>query len=402
MNAVSMALCAGFLGLGVVLGYSLAPELRGDGSPDFASALGEEDLLLRSGMFSDSLVGMNSENLEDFLGKLHEGRVGITDQELRIFMLAWARFDAPGAFAWAESQSSDWNARLQQAATYAWGFSDPQAARVALENSPNGGTRRSPLSSQLMAGWRASGDVAGITAHLISMPNSRERETMTTGLLAQIGKEGTDAVIAWTNAIPEDAEGGFKRVAFNRAAGVVARADPERAARWYEANRGKDFTKKSLGVIARRGIDHHDPDALFVWLAGLPPLPGEDFDAEQVHAIAQAMKWWLRRDPGAAQEWVNGLPEVPRVYDPALGSISQFHLKKSPQSAVEWAMRIQDQTLRSEALVKAASRWRRRNSEAAEEWLAVAEISEEDRARITAPRPGQGGGRSRPGRPRQQ
>jgi hypothetical protein len=400
MNSVSMALCAGFLGLGVIIGYGLAPELSQGNAPDFATALGEENLLLRSGMFSASLEGMNSDNVDEFVVKLQNGRVGVTDQELRVFMLAWARFDAPGAFAWAKEQNSDWSSRLSQAATYAWGFADPQAALVALADSPEGGTKRAPMSGHLMAGWRASGDVPGITTYLMAMPNSRERETMTSTLLAEIGKKGPDAVIAWTDAIPEDAEGGFKRIAFNRASGVVARADPELAARWYEANRDKEFTEKSLPVIARRSIDHHDPAALFVWLAELPPLPGEEFDSERFHAIAQAMKWWLRRDPEAAQAWVNSFSEIPAVYDPALASLSQFYLKKNPDIAVRWAISIQDETLRSEALVKGVSRWRRRDSQAAEEWLAVAEISESDRARIVAKSPSSGGGRPRAGRPR--
>jgi hypothetical protein len=400
MNSVSVALCAGFLALGVAIGYGLGPGVSGNDSPVFVSALNEQNLLIRAGMLSASLEGMNQENVEDFLAELQEGRVGVTDQELRMFMLAWMRFDAPAAFAWAQAQNSDWSSRLQQAATYAWGFTDPQAALVAVGNSPDQGTKRAPRSGHLMAGWRANGDIPGITAYLMAMPNSRERETMTTGLLAEIGKQGTDAVIAWTDAIPEDAEGGFKRVAFNRAAGVVAHADFDAAARWYEANRGKAFAEKALAVIARRSIDHHDPNALVVWLGGLPPLPGQEFDPEQVHAIAQAMKWWLRRDPDTAQAWVNGFPEVPRVYDPAIASLSQFYLKKNPGVAVEWAMRIQDEVLRSEALVKGASRWRRRDAEAAEAWLAAAEISEADRARISAKKPGRGGGRPRAGRPR--
>ncbi len=402
MDAVRVALCAGFLGIGIAIGYGLGPkfEAAGGRSPSLAAALEEEDLLLRAGMLASSLKGLNSGTIDDSLAELHEGRVGVTDQELRMFMLAWARFDAPGAFAWAKAQDSDWSSRLLKAATYAWGFADPHAAQAALGDLPTEGSKRSPLSGQLMAGWRASGDIEGITGYLIAMPNSRERETMTTGLLAQIGKQGIDAVIAWSDAIPEDANAGFKRVAFNRAAGVVAHADPDRAARWYEANRGKKFTEKSLAVIARRSIDHHDPDALFAWIGGLPPLADQEFDSEQVHAIAQAMKWWLRRDPDAAQEWINAFDEVPQVYDPALASLSQFHLKKTPEFAVYWAARIQDETLRSESLVKAASRWRRRDAEAAEEWLAVAEISDEDRARITSAASTRSGGRSRPGRPR--
>lgn len=400
MNAGSAALCVVSLALGVALGAWLAPGsgLGPQGAQDLASALEEENLLLRSGQLAASLEGLAPDTLNDYLAVLHDRRVGVSDEELRVVMLAWARFDAPGAFAWSMAQDSDWSGRLQKAAIYAWAYSDPQAASAALANLPQRGTEKSPLRVELMAGWRVNGDVEGLTAELIAMAPGRDRENMTTALLAQVGKQGSDAVIAWADAIALDAEGGYKRVAFNRASGVVARADPEKAARWYEAHRGQEYAEKSLSVIARRSIDHHDPEVLFAWLGALPPLPGNEMDPEQTHAIAQAMKWWLRRDPEAAQAWVNSFEQVPAVYDPALASIAQFHLRKDLPFAVQWATRIQDETLRSEYVVKAARRWYRRKPDAAGEWLATAEISEEERAQITAPSALQGGRRA--GRPR--
>ena len=400
MNAASVALCVVSLGLGLALGYGLAPDSGGTSqdSADLTEALAEENLLLRTGMLVTSLEGLNPESLEDYLAALHERRVGVSNEELRVVMLAWARFDAPGAFEWAMAQDSDWSARLQKAAAYAWGFVDPHAASAALASLPESGAKKSPLKVELMAGWRVNGDVAGMTAELIAMPLGRDRENMTTALLAQVGKKGPEAVIAWADAIPVDANAGYKRVAFNRAAGVVAKADPEQAARWYETHRGNDYTEEALGVIARRSIDHHDPEVLFAWLGAMPPLPGNAYDSEQAHALAQAMKWWLRRDPKAAQAWANGFEEIPAIYDPALASLVQFHLKQNLPFAVEWAMRIQNEKLRSESLVKAARRWYRRKPEEAGEWLATAEISDEDRARIVAPSAKRGGRRG--GRPR--
>ncbi|HIF96981.1 MAG TPA: hypothetical protein EYQ54_08145 [Myxococcales bacterium] len=402
MNRASAALGVIALGLGIALGVLMAgPGGFGQGTPtpSLEAALLEENLLIRSQMLGRFLDTLGPTNLEEALEGLHANRVGVTDQELRVFMLAWGRFDAPGAFQWAQAQDSDWSGRLKNAALYGWGFRDPHAAVAELETlPPSGGRQGSPLLTELMSGWRVNGDVDGLTAHLIAMPSVRQRETMTSHLLAQIGKAGPEAVIAWANAIPENAPRGFKRIAFNRGVSTVAKVDPRLGARWFEENREKDFSEGSLGVIARRWIDHHQPADFFVWLGGLPPLPDQSVDAELSGATGQAMKWWLRRDSDAALGWLNSQDSIPPEYDPAVASLAQFLLKKTPDLAVYWADRIQDPELRSSTLIKSLGRWRRRDPAAADEWIATAELT--DAVREQALKTGTGRPKSRPQRPR--
>ncbi|MCS5636876.1 MAG: hypothetical protein NZ990_10185 [Myxococcota bacterium] len=387
MNARSGAACILAFAAGIAIGYAVARETgAGKSAPvRVAAALQEQDLLARTGMLAAALEDLEPGNLEDALAALSDHRVGVTDQELRVFMLGWARFDAAGAFEWAAARGGAWGRRLQEAAAYAWGFTNPQAALEVLETVPTEQRRRregSPLMSALMDGWRVNGDLPGITAQLISMPPSRQRESLTTAVLAEIKKQGLDPAIAWVDAIPLDAAGGYKRLAFNRAAGVVAHADVERAAQWYLAHQGQPYTEKSLPVIARRWIDHHEPSTLFPWLAQLPAPVGQEVDPEQSLAISQGMKWWLRRDPDAAQAWINAMEPVPEVYDPALGSLAQFYLKSNADLAAHWALQVRDEELRTEILVRAMRRWTKKDPEAAAEWLATADISSEARERI--------------------
>jgi len=402
MNRASVVLGVFSLGVGVAVGAWVAGSgglSLGAPAPSLEATLREENLLIRSQMLGRFLDTLGPANLEVALEELHANRVGVSDQELRVFMLAWGRFDAPGAFRWAQAQDSDWSDRLKNAALYAWGFLDPGAALAEIETlPPSGGRQGSPLVAQLVSGWRVNGDVDGLTAYLISMPASRQRETMTSHLLAQIGKEGPEAVVAWANAIPENAPRGFKRVAFNRGVGAVAKIDPRLGARWFEENREKDFSEGSLGVITRRWIDHHEPADLFVWLGGLPPLPGKEFDGEQSHATGQAMKWWLRRDSDAALAWLDAQDPIPPEYDPAIASLAQFLVKKTPDVSVYWADRIQDPELRSSTLIKSLGRWRRRDPAAADEWIATADLSDE--VREQALQTGNVRPRGRPQRPR--
>jgi hypothetical protein len=385
MQSATVALCAVSLAVGIAIGYMGLGAIGGDLRPDVPSlsdALGEEDLLIRSQLLGRFLQTLGPENLEEALASLNAGIVGVTDQELRIFMLAWGRFDPPGALRWAWAQDTDWAPRLEKAAFYAWGFRDPQAALTELETRASSGKRGSSLEKELISGWRVNGDVDGLTAHLISMPASRERETMVSALLAQMGKEGPDVVIAWADAIPVDGGQSFKQLAFNRGVSAVARTDARAAADWYEAHREQDYAVRALAVIARRWVDYHEPTELLVWMGDLPPIPGRSFDAEQAHGIGQGMKWWLRRDPDAAQRWLGSFSAVPAVFDPAIASLAQYLLKQNPESAVAWADRIQHEKLRSETLTKSVGRWWKRDKDAAEEWLATAELNDEARAKI--------------------
>ena len=254
-----------------------------------------------------------------------------------------------------------------------------------------------------MAGWRVNGDVSGMTEQIIAIPPSRQRETLTTALLAQIGKQGLDPGVAWLEGIPVDAEADYKRLAFVRTMAAVARRDVQRATELYLVHQGQPYTENALGVLARRWIDHDEPATLFPWLAELPAPQGQAVDPEQSRALSQGMKWWLRRNPDEAQAWVNGFDPLPVVYDPAVGSLAQYYLKEHPNLAAYWATQVRDEALRSETLVRAMKRWMRKDPEAAQEWLATAEIDSETRERIN-----RSGGKGMPkgrrgsgGRPRQ-
>ncbi len=100
MNARWGAVCTLALAAGIAIGYAVPRETGAGNSAQIqmAAALQERDLLVRSGMLAAALEVLEPGNLEDALAALSDHRVGVTDQELRVFMLGWARFDAAGAF----------------------------------------------------------------------------------------------------------------------------------------------------------------------------------------------------------------------------------------------------------------------------------------------------------------
>src|SRR5262249_49472144 len=203
-------------------------------------------------------------NLVPARAALVEKQISVGSDEVRIFMLAWVRFDAPGAFAWAQAQPEEWRPTLAREAIYAWGFRDPRGALAALEEIEDA-TTRGRVRWSLVSAWARSPDKAGLLAYLSALPPEQraDRDRYLFRLVAETAKGGPDAVIAWTEAIPDDAPGDLKRAAFRLAAGAVAPADATRPAGWDAAHPGDPYSPGPPPVIAPPRGPHPHPPPLF-------------------------------------------------------------------------------------------------------------------------------------------
>jgi hypothetical protein len=364
------------------LGTLAASEWGGGGSANsFRKALDETDPIMRSLRLSAFLRELGPEDLPEVLETLDaKAVVGVSEEELKLLMLAWTRFDAPGAFDWASRQQrAGWPTLAPTAAMFAWGLRDPAAARVALDELEEGEFKRR-LEESLVSGWIRSDDKRGVSDYLMSLPTSDRRQLWTNWLMKELLEDGVEAVIAWADAIPEEAPGRFKQVAFRTAANAVASADAQRAASWYDANRERDYVSASgaLRVIARRWGAYHDPQALLEWLLGLPP------SRQRETAMKSGIAAWLNRAPVEAQTWLRAAPRTPAL-DPALEHVAQTQIATSPSEAAEWVVRIQDDERRRALLMRVGARWGRRDSAGMEAWVAESKLSEEDRALMISP-----------------
>jgi hypothetical protein len=349
----------------------------------FRQALEEDDPVARSSRLGSFLQALGPDDLPGVLEVLDEKAVvGVTEDELELLMLAWARFDAPGAFDWAYRQKRPgWPMLAPKAAMYAWGFHDPAGARIALEKPGMKASNRA-LPSALVSGWIHSRDIQAVTDYLIAFPRGNERQTWTTWIVKELMKDGVDAVIDWTDALPDDAPGNFKQIAFRAAASAVTGADPERMVAWYEAKRGSDYVSRSgaLRVIARRWGEYHGAPALFEWLVAEPASRGRDV------AVRAGYSSWLRAAPSEAQAWLRDAPRTPAL-DPALEHAATTKATGAYRESAEWALRISQDELRRTLLTRLGQKWSRRDPDSIKEWMAGAELSEEDREALLAPPP---------------
>ena len=120
----------------------------------FRKALAETDPIERSYGFSAFLRSMTEDQLPDAIEAFEAGRMWLSQEELRQFMLVWARFDAAGAFERVDGWTEGNREMAQSAAMYAWAFYDPNAAQQAL-NGVKSRFVRGRLQTELVNGWSA-------------------------------------------------------------------------------------------------------------------------------------------------------------------------------------------------------------------------------------------------------
>ncbi len=385
MKAVWLALWILTLAAAFVLARLTAPgrELADLRSVDsFRAALEERDTVDRAYRLSIFLQEFGPDDVPAALEILEARPIGVSQEEVRLLMLAWSRFDAPGAFSWASDWPTPWRETLMSEAMYAWGFRDGRAAFRALEGVEDS-ELRARMRPAIVEGWLRSDDREGAGDFIAVMSEPRRRGRLTFVLAAETMRDGVEAVIRWAEAVPEDAANDFKQGAFYHASSVVARKDPRRAAEWFELHRTQPYSEGSVTGIALQWARFHDPPGLFDWLRSLP-AEGER-EGERGDAIAEGFRIWLERVPGEAEAWLRSALPDPEL-DPAVAELVVYLSRSSPGSAVEWAGRIQDEKLRRGRTIRAARAWRRAEPEAVTSWLAESDLSEEVRQQIVKPK----------------
>ena len=357
--------------------------VRSPQAPVDPSGFGElfevRDPLTRMALLAPALRALDAGSIDAAVAAVeaHQDTLGL--EEIRLFMLAWTRFDGPGAFRWAREWPTRWSSTLLGEASFAWGYNDgPAAARAleALTREDGDEEWLASLRTRVMEGWLRSGDTARLGEYVAGVADPKRRRRLTFLLTGEISRDGADALVRWVEGLPDDAANQFKQGAFYHASGEIARTDPQRAAAWLEAHRAAPHVRGALVHIARKWAHHHDPRALFAWLLRLGGEPGEVEDA-----MGAGYRVWHRRDAQAAEAWLRGELPNPRL-DPAVWELVRAHAEQQPQLAIEWARMLDDPETRRRGLIRAGRSLFRRDPEAGEAWLAQSRLSEADRESI--------------------
>jgi len=309
------------------------------------------------------LETLSPENIDENLAVFEKRHSAWNDTEIRAFMTAWTRFDPEAAFAWASGPRGFTRAKFVKFALWAWASVDPQGAVGAFDAIPASKREEQEFRLELVKGWIRGGDSDGATEYIFSLGSGRQNGMLVNKMANWIATEGADVVIDWAEAIPEDEDDNWAReAAFRAAVGAVAKLDASRAAAWYEAHREHDYAAPALKTLAFTWQTNGDPVALFEWLQQQP-------DGKlRVETVRQSYRRWLKNDPEAAVAWIRSATLTPAL-DPAVAVFARLESRISPESAVEWANRIEDQSLQRLTIIPILRIWATEDSAAALHWM---------------------------------
>jgi hypothetical protein len=357
-------------------GSDAASELDLASVASFRASLEQPDALERSYRFHGFLQTLSPSDIGEASEVVEAWSPWLVEDELLNFMIAWARFDAPEAFEWARLRTGPFRAQASAAALEAWAFHDPADARRGLE-SVDPPSDRVWLEEYFVAGWLTGGHHDAVIEYITAEPPGSARQRYTNLLTIELMRGGPDTVIGWVESIPNDAPGAFKRMAFQKAANILATVDPIQASRWIQPHLGEDYAEDAPNAIVRRWVEV-DPKAALTWLASLPPGPASD------DALQGALRVWRSRAPEEAEAWVRGVSEEGGG-SAAIAAMISLHAD-DPPGAIAWAQRIPEPADRNRTVVRLARTWHRSDPEAAERWLEESALSPAMRSAILKPR----------------
>jgi len=379
MKAAQVVLAVAALAAGVWIGRLSLPGAEVPEPADLASfreALDDPNWLTRTARMSAYLEHLGPDELPEAVEALEQRRAWLGPEELRIFMLAWARFDAPAAL----ERTLTWPGRSRRtaagAAIYAWAYYAPEAALEALD-SVEDAQLRDYLRTRLVAGWVRSEHKEDANRYIASLPDGAQRDSFAGMLARELNEQGSEAVMRWAEGVPEILPS-YKQAAFRKACAALAASDPELAVRWAAEHGGHDYAAGTAEIIAGRWAEV-DPQATLEWLLGLPQ------DEDRDRAIADSFAQWLSFERASAEAWLKattpaeGLDEAVRVL------VRRTNQRGSPEGAIAWARQIEDPKLRDEVILAVGRAWVRREPAEARSWLARSELPKPLRAAIESP-----------------
>jgi hypothetical protein len=323
-------------------------------------ALHEPDLLDSNYLFSAYMQGLDADRLPETLQLIEASGRRLTNFEIEMLMLAWARFDPEEAFKQALFNANVDGRRSVGAATYAWATHDPTAAQSAMY-ALRGDPLEELLFGRLVAGWVRGGGLSAATQFVRESQAGPGRQFLTGAIANELAERSPAEVIAWADSV--DAGDGFKLLVFQKATATLARLAPAQGAGWLGRHIDAPYADGCLWVLAWNWVES-EPVATFEWLAALPP------GTKRAEAVRKAFAYWLKTDSESAEGWLRNAPPSATL-DPALRIVVMNKLEESPGKAINWARRISDKGRRERLMVQVGQSWMQEDPEAAKRWVAA-------------------------------
>jgi hypothetical protein len=309
-------------------------------------------------------------------------RGGATGLALELLVEAMATADPVAAHRRIAAWPIDRQQEAMPELIHTWARFDPKTAEEILDQVTDADTQPRAFL-RFISGWWSTGDPR-IWSYLAEAPNAMSREQATYALLRrEIAAHGVDATIAKIEALPDPEFTRFRPAALKTAIGMIARSQPERAARIVSAHRDDEIGDLFARRLAVNWVAL-DPPAAMAWILSEPPSKHRD------RVSREAFRRWLGRDRSAALAWMEARDDYG-----GLGSLTDMYATSRARDdlpgAIEWASRLEDPGQRREAQLDLAEIWQHRAPEQATPWIRELGLEAELDARL-ARRGGRGAG----------
>lgn len=310
--------------------------LTEEGIAELGAIFKDGNLIERRLAFAEMLKQLTPDNARQLREQI--AHMSQDSAEFREFHYAWGSIAGDEAIL----HGKDTPKRDMAASLAGWASEDPQSAMAYFNN-----LSAEEKSDGTHMKWGAAFGLADADPQLAaefaverSQSGDKDADKMIHIAAAAALKSGDqEEVTQWASNIPE---GDLQNTAFQRIAGDYAKEDPAKAVEWA---------------------------------SNLPEGEGKN------HAVGSSFHQWANRDPKEAANAISTLPFDQQ--DSATYGYATSVVHKEPAAGVQWAANIKDPEARTNAMVDTGRVFYRRDREAAQEWLATSNLTEDSIQRIT-------------------
>lgn len=220
----------------------------------------------------------------------------LSGSERSLVLQAWAERDPLGAVAYLQTSEST-NDGERETALASWAAKDPQGAFAWASSAADEGE----VNNWLLGATRgiAAADPLLARDYIVQL-EGRTLDRAIDAVESFVTQMGYDYTASWIAGLPDEA---MRNQASREMASDLAQADPAQAARWSEAVTDPDTRRDVSQTIANRWA-REDVTAARAWAERLP-------DDSRSAAVQGITRQYARQDPAAAAQWIAGLGNSP-------------------------------------------------------------------------------------------
>jgi hypothetical protein len=269
----------------------------------------------------------------------------------------WAKEDPDAAIA-KLSQIQGTNNRQQalHGIAVALVSSDPQRALEMLADMPPGQIRVSMIGS-ISSAWMGH-DKDAAMAWINGLP-AADRSRALQNVTWQLGQEDPAKAAELLSSLPISNQTSHQ---FSQLAGQWAQQDLEAARKWVESMPAGRIREQAMsGIIST--LAQNDP------AKAASMLDGAAVTNQNSHQVGMIVGAWIKSDQTAALAWLDSLDLRGDAQQSVHSQFLREWVEEDAPAASRYALGIQDEQSRQQAISSLVGAWGRNNPQAAREWI---------------------------------